>query len=246
MDDLLYVSMTGASQMLAAQVTNANNLANATTHGFRADLMHFRSMQVFGDGEPSRVYAMMERPEVDFNQGPIMQTGRDLDVAVDGDGWIAAQAPDGSEVYTRNGNLRVSADGLLTTSHGLPVMGNVGPIAIPPADKIQIGSDGTITVLPVGQTETTLAVVDRIRLVKPSADNLVKGEDGLIRMKNYVQEPADSSLGLVVGSLEGSNVSAVDAMVNMIGLARQYELQVKMMKIASENDTASTDLMSLS
>ena len=246
MDDLLYVSMTGASQLLAAQTVNANNLANATTTGFRQDLMQFRSMPVFGDGEATRVYAMMERPAVDFSGGPIMSTGRDLDIAVSGEGWIAVQAPDGTEAYTRDGNLKVDANGLLTTARGLPVMGNLGPIAIPDSEKIEIGEDGTITVQPLGQNPATLAIIDRIKLVNAEDAELVKGEDGLIHLREPLEIPADIDVRLIVGSLEGSNVNAVSAMVNMIGMARQYELQVKMMKVAEENDAATSQLMSVS
>lgn len=243
MDRMLYVAMSGASETLLAQSTNSHNLANANTTGFLADLQQFRSMPVFGDGFPSRVYALSERPRIDFTPGPIHATKRDLDVAVKGDGWIAVQAPDGSEAYSRAGDLQIDANGLLTTGTGLPVMGNAGPIAIPPAEKIEFATDGTISIKPLGQTATELAVIDRIRLVNPSIDQLDKGEDGLIRMKDGGPAEVSADIQLVSGYLEGSNVNLVDQMVDMIELARRFELQVKMMKTAEQTDAASASIL---
>ncbi|MCP3671677.1 MAG: flagellar hook-basal body complex protein, partial [Gammaproteobacteria bacterium] len=168
MDRMLYVAMSGAKETLLAQAANSNNLANATTTGFLADLQQFRSMPVFGDGHPTRVYALSERPATDFKSGAIVQTGRELDVALNGKGWITVQAPDGSEAYTRRGDLKLDANGLLTTGNGLPVTGNGGPIAIPPAEKIDIAPDGTISIRPLGQAVNELAIVDQIRMVNPA------------------------------------------------------------------------------
>ena len=243
MDRSLYVAMSGAKQILQAQTSNNNNLSNANTTGFRSDLQQFRSMQVFGPGHPSRVYAMSERPATDFNAGAIISTGRDLDVAIKGEGWIAVQSPDGSEAYTRAGDLRLTADGLLQTGSGLPVLGNGGPIALPPAQKLEIGSDGTISMVPLGQTSASLAIVDQIKLVKPPFDQLEKLNDGLMHLKDEKPVPASDQVFLVPGALESSNVNSVDAMVRMIELARQFELQVKMMKTASDNDAAGAQLM---
>ncbi len=243
MDRNLYVAMSGAKQTLLAQASNSNNLANANTVGFRADLDQFRAMPVLGPGYPTRVYALVERPGVNFTHGALQPTGRDLDVAVKGDGWIAVQAKDGAEAYTRAGDLRISPEGLLQTSSGLPVLGNGGPIAIPDAEKLEIGSDGTISVIPVGQNSTTLAVIDRIKLVSPSADQLVKGNDGLLHLKGGGELDPSDNIGLVSGRLESSNVNAVEAMVNMIELARQFELQVKMMKTVDENSSTTAQMM---
>lgn len=243
MDRMLYVAMSGASETLLAQSTNSHNLANANTTGFLADLQQFRSMPVFGEGFPTRVYALSERPKLDFTPGPIHATERDLDVAVKGDGWITVQAPDGSEAYTRAGDLQIDANGLLMTGTGLPVIGNSGPIAIPPAEKIEFATDGTISIRPLGQGANALAVIDRIKLVNPSIDSLDKGEDGLIRLKDGTVAQADANAQLVAGYLEGSNVNMVDAMVDMIELARRFEMQVKMMKTAEETDSASASLL---
>ncbi|MGH8549227.1 MAG: flagellar basal-body rod protein FlgF [Methylococcales bacterium] len=243
MDRSLYVAMSGAKQILQAQTSNSHNLSNANTTGFRADLEQFRSMPVFGPGYPSRVYAMVERPGVDFTPGVLQKTGRDLDVAIHGDGWLAVVSRDGTEAYSRAGELQLTPEGLLTTADGLAVVGNGGPIALQPAQKIEIGADGTISIIPLGEGATTLAVVDQIKLVNPSADQLEKRNDGLIYMQSGTPAPASADVKLVSGAVESSNVSAVDAMVDMIELARRFELQVKIMKSISDNDAASAQLM---
>lgn len=246
MDRMLYLSMTGASQIMQAQAITTNNLANVSTTGFKADLAQFRSMPVFGDGMPSRVYAMTERPGTDLSAGAHNHTGRELDMAVRGDGWIAVQAPDGGEAYTRAGDLHISSAGLLVNGAGHPIIGdNGGPIAIPPFEKIDIGTDGTITIRPLGQQANVLAQVERIKLVVPGAEQLTKGEDGLMRLKDGGALPPDASVQLVSGALESSNVSVVDSMVRIIELSRQYETQVKMMNAAKENDASSDRLMQL-
>ena len=201
MDAMIYLSMAGAEQTLIEQSMNSQNLANISTPGFKADLMQARSMPVFGDGLATRVYAMTERPTIDFDSGPIMTTGRDLDVAVNGDGWIAVQAPDGTEALSRAGDFRISGNGLLTTGAGHPVLGNGGPIAIPAVQKIEIGSDGTISVRPLGQEANALAELDRIKLVNPPLEDLVKGEDGLIRVAGGGASQPDAGVGLVSGAL---------------------------------------------
>jgi len=245
MDRMLYVAMSGAKQTALAQAVNSNNLANANTTGFREDLAAFRSMPVFGAGAPTRVYAMTENPGVNLESGAIQATGRDLDMAVQGDGWIAVQAPDGQEAYTRAGNLRIESGGLLVTGSGYPVMGNGGPIAIPQAESIEIGVDGTITIRSIGEFANSLTVLDRIKLVNPDGAELIKGKDGLMRLKDGFEADADASVRLASGALETSNVNTVDAMVNMIALARQYEAQVKMMKSAGEMASKSNELLSL-
>ncbi len=243
MDRSLFVVMSGARETLRAQTSVSNNLANVNTAGFKQDLEQFRSMPVFGPGYPSRVYALNERPATDFDPGPIQTTGRDLDVAVKGDGWIAVQAADGSEAYTRRGDLRITPEGLLQTGDGHPVLGENGPIAIPPAQKIDIGSDGTISIVPLGEKPDVLAVVDRIKLVRANPRQLKKGEDGLIRLKAGGPAVADAGVTLVSGALEGSNVNSVAALVDMIELSRRYELQVKMMKTAEDDADATAQLL---
>ncbi len=243
MDSSLYVAMSGAKQVLLSQAVNSHNLANANTTGFKADLSQFRSMPVYGPGLPSHVYAMTERPGIDFDAGAFQQTGRELDVSINGDGWIAVQANDGSEAYTRAGDLRLTADGLLTTGTGLPVLGGGGPVTVPVSAKMEIGVDGTVSVIPLGDTAETLTAIDRIKLVNPDLSEIQKGHDGLFRLKQGQQAEVSADVRLVSGSIEGSNVSVVSAMVSMIELAKNFELQVKMMKTIDDNEAASAQLM---
>ncbi|MGR9105733.1 MAG: flagellar basal-body rod protein FlgF [Gammaproteobacteria bacterium] len=243
MDRSLYVAMSGAKHILQAQTANSHNLSNVNTTGFRADLEQFRSMPVFGPGLPARVYAMVERPAVDFKPGAMQTTGRDLDIAIHGDGWFAVAAKDGSEAYSRAGSLQLSPEGLLMTADGLAIIGNGGPIAVPPARKIEIGADGTISIIPLGDTATTLAIVDQIKLVDPPLEQLEKRQDGLIYTKTGKPALASVDVKLVSGALESSNVSAVDELVDMIELARRFELQVKIMKTFADNDAAGAHLM---
>ena len=243
MDRMLYVAMSGAKETLHAQTATSNNLANASTTGFLADLQQFRSMPVFGEGQPTRVYAMSERPATDFKHGSVQMTGRDLDVAVAGDGWFAVQGNDGSEAYTRRGDLQIDANGLITTGNGLPLLGDGGPIAIPPADKITIGADGTISIVPQGGDPTQLAVVDRIKMVAPQYDQMEKGLDGLMRLKAGGVAEADAAQRLIQGALASSNVNTVKEMTNMIELQRKFEMQVKMMKAADEMASSTAQLL---
>lgn len=245
MDTSLYVAMSGAKQILLAQAANSNNLANVNTTAFKEDLSQFRSMPVYGPGHPSNVYAMAERPGINFDIGTVQQTGRDLDVAVAGQGWISVETADGSEAYTRAGDLRLTPDGLLTTGAGLPVLGDGGLISVPEVEKIEIGTDGTISIIPLGANSTELAAIDRIKLVNPELTELVKGNDGLFRMKDGSLADSNAEVLLVSGAIEGSNVSVVDSMVNMIELSRSFEMQVKMMKTVSDNEATSAQLMRL-
>ncbi|MET0080468.1 MAG: flagellar basal-body rod protein FlgF [Candidatus Thiodiazotropha lotti] len=246
MDRMLYVAMSGAKETLMAQASNSNNLANVNTPGFMEDLNQFRSMPVFGPGYPTRVYALDERPDINFHKGSLQTTGNPLDVAINGEGYFAVQAPDGSEAYTRRGDLKVDANGLVMNGEGLPVIGNGGPLALPPMERLEIAPDGTITILPEGATPEALAIVDRVKMVNPPRDALYKGEDGLLRMKEGGEADADAATQLVSGSIESSNVNVADALVNMIELSRKFELQVKMMKNAEEMDKASASLMNMS
>lgn len=243
MDRMLYVGMTGAKETLYAQGLNNHNLANANTTAFRADLEQFRSMPLFGPGHPSRVYSMVERPGTDFTPGAINTTGRPLDVAIKGDGWIAVEGPDGQEAYTRAGDLHITADGFLTTGTGLRVMGNGGPINIPPAETLSIGTDGIITIKPIGQGAAALVEVDRIKLVNPGNGLMEKGENGLMRMQTGELADADPNMRIMTGMLERSNVNVVEAMANMITLSRNFEMQMKVMKTAQEIDQSTDALM---
>tara|TARA_Y100000780_G_C13626994_1_gene394869 strand:+ start:222 stop:938 length:717 start_codon:yes stop_codon:yes gene_type:complete len=238
--------MTGASQNAMAQRAHANNLANLTTTGFRRDFEQARSMPVFGDGYATRAYAMTERPGTDMSSGVMQETGRELDVAVQGEGWIAVQAADGTEAYTRAGSLNIDAFGVLRTSSGLPVLGNGGPIAIPPAQKVEIGSDGTISIRALGEGPAVMAEVDRLKLVNPDPATLEKGADGLMRTKDGQPQVADGVVQVATGFLEGSNVNAVEEMTAMLSLARQFELHIKMMRTAEENAQATDRILQMS
>ncbi|SDU17316.1 flagellar basal-body rod protein FlgF [Halopseudomonas salegens] len=246
MDKSLYISMSGASQNMLGQRAHANNLANVATTGFRRDFEQARSMPVYGETMPTRAYAMTERPGTDFSAGSMLQTGRELDVAVERDGWIAVQAPDGTEAYTRAGSLHITELGQLVTSSGLPVLGNGGPVAIPPAAKVEIGADGTISVQALGEAPNVLAEVDRIKLVNPDPQTISKGPDGLMRVIGAEEQPADGNVRLASGFLEGSNVNAVEEMTAMLSLSRQFELHIKMMRTAEENAQATDRLLQMS
>ncbi len=243
MDRMLYIAMTGAKQTMYAQSVNSNNLANASTTGFRADLNTYLSVPVAGAGYPSRVNTVTQAMETDFTPGSINSTGRELDMAVKGDGWIAVQAKNGTEAYTRAGDLRIATGGLLTNGAGHPVIGNGGPIVIPPAEKLEIGVDGTISIRPVGQAASVLVTVDRIKLVNPDFDQLTKGADGLMRTKDGLPATADINTTLVSAALETSNVNTIDALVKQIALARQFEVQVKAMSTVDENAQITTQMM---
>ncbi|KRV73087.1 flagellar basal-body rod protein FlgF [Pseudomonas citronellolis] len=247
MDRMLYVAMSGASQNTQAMQAHANNLANISTTGFRRDFEQARAMPVFGDSFPARVFAMSERPATDFTAGALQETGRDLDVAAKGDAWIAVQAPDGGEAYVRTGSLEIDALGQLRTGDGLPVLGNGGPIAIPPEEKIEIGEDGTITVRGQGNNPNALATVDRIKLVTPDPKQLEKGTDGMIRMKQGQPAPQpDANASVQSGFLEASNVNAVEEMTSILALSRQFELHVKMMRTAEDDSQAMARVLQFS
>ena len=245
MDRMLYVAMTGAKETLNAQAVNNHNLANASTTGFRAELSAFQSRAVDGSGYASRVYATQASTGWNNQSGALLSTGRDLDVAINGDGWIAVQGPDGKEAYTRAGDLQVDPNGQLTTGTGHPVLGDGGPITVPPYTSIFFARDGSISIVAQGQTPDTTATVDRIKLVKPADAAIERGNDGLFRMKDGSEAPADVSVQLGSGTLESSNVNTADAMVTMIELARHFEMQVKAIRHAEENASAAQQLMRL-
>ena len=245
MDRALYVAMNGAKQVQLHQATNTNNLANASTTGFRADFDAINSLPVQGPGYESRIYSQDERSGIDFSSGTLQQTGRELDIAVSDNGFIEIQAPDGSSAYTRAGDMHTTAAGLLETGAGHPVLGNDGPIALPPFEKLEIAADGTISILPVGQEATTLATIDRIKLVNANPEDLYKGEDGLLRAVPDASIEADASVTVTSGVLESSNVNTVAELLDMIELTRNFEMHIKMMQSIEENDSATSQLLRL-
>lgn len=246
MDKALYIAMSGAKQNTYGQAAHANNLANVNTTGFRSDYTESRAMPVFGEHFPTRAYAMTERPSSDFRPGRLMETGRDLDVAIDGDGWFTVVGADGNEAYTRAGDLSVDAEGRLINGRGDQLVGGGGPIVLPEFEKIEISRAGIITIQPIGEAPAAVAEPVQLQLVRPDAGDLEKGQDGLFRFRdpNQAAAVADPNVTLVSGFVEGSNVSAVSELTDMIALNRQYELQVKLMKRVDEVSAATTQILS--
>ena len=243
MDRMLYVAMTGAKETLRAQTVNNHNLANVSTTGFRADLAAFQSRAVDGTGFASRVYATNASVGWDSTSGALLTTGRDLDIAVNGPGWIAVQDADGREAYTRAGDLKIDPTGQLMTATGRPVLGDGGPINVPPYTSIFFAADGSISVVAQGQGPDTTSTVGRIKLVNPAEADVQRSEDGLFRLKDGSDAPPDAAVRIGSGVLESSNVNTAAAMVNMIELARQFEMQVKAIRTAEENGQAAAQLM---
>jgi flagellar basal-body rod protein FlgF len=243
MDRLVYVAMSGAKETLRAQAANNHNLANANTNGFKADLSAFQTQSVVGAGLPSRAYATNDSTGWDASSGSLDSTGRDLDVAIKGPGWMAVQASDGTEAYTRMGDLRIDQDGNLMTATGNQVLGDSGPIVVQPYTSLHIGLDGSVSIVPRGQSAATISTVGRIKLVNPPASQLSRGSDGLFRATPGTEVDADASVHMVTGTLESSNVNIAETMVNMIELARSYEVQVKAMKTAEDMASSSTKLL---
>ena len=243
MDRMLYVAMSGAKETLLAQAANNHNLANASTSGFKADMAAFQAREVSGAGFASRAYATSSTTGFDSNAGAMISTGRDLDIAVQGSGFFAVQGGNGREAYTRAGNLHVDTLGQLLTATGQQVMGEGGPISVPPNSSLLVGGDGTVSIVPIGQSAATLANVGRIKLVDPPTGQLVRGGDGLFHMKDGTDAPTSTTTQLTSGVLESSNVNIADSMVHMIELARRFDLQVKTMKASEDNGASSAQLL---
>lgn len=246
MDKMIYTAMTGAKHILEQQATTAHNLANATSTGFKAQVDSFRAVPVIGQGLPTRAFVVDSTVGADFNSGAIQHTGRDLDVAVQGNGWLVVQRPDGSEGYTRNGSLKANENGVLQTSNGLTVMGDGGPISIPPDVTVSIGKDGTISSVTNNTLPGPATVIGRLKLVNPDTANLKRSEEGVFVTKNGVPAEMDANVSVVGGALESSNVNVVDAMVNMISLARQFEMQMKLVQSAENNANKASQLFNMS
>lgn len=247
MDRLIYTAMTGASQVLGQQEAVSNNLANVSTNGFRAEIDSFNAVPVQGNAKfATRTQVSNQVVGTNFTEGGINQTGRALDVAIQGPGFIAVRAADGSEAYTRNGSLRTNAQGIIETSTGNQVIGDGGPITVPPDSQVLIGMDGTISSFVPSVIPVVSNVLGRIKLVNPPNETLVRGADGLFKTSNGAPAQADSNLKIAGGALESSNVSAVEGMVQMISLGRQFETQMALLKSAQENDTKASSILNLS
>jgi flagellar basal-body rod protein FlgF len=245
MDRLIYTAMTGASHVLQQQAAVAENLANVNTPGFRASLDTFRAVPLVGEGLPTRAFVVDSTAGSDFSQGAFQATGRELDVAVNGEGWLVVQGADGKEAYTRNGSFQVSSSGVLQTRTGMNVVGDSSPLTIPPDTAVTIAKDGTISTVPSGSMATSVVVVGRLKLVNPAADQLERGGDGLFRLKSGLPAEADAKVTVTSGSLEDSNVNSVEAMVNMISLARKFDMQMKMLQSADNNAQKSGQLLNV-
>jgi flagellar basal-body rod protein FlgF len=245
MDRLIYTALTAMRGAMARQTSVANNLANAQTPGFRADMAEAQALWIRGTGMESRAPTSEEVVNADMTSGTVVQTGRDLDVAVSGQGMIAVQAPNGEEAYTRRGDLQVSESGLLTTGDGHPVLGAQGPINVPTADNVTIDSAGRILVVPAGAEASEAIETGRLRLVNPSGLGIAKGLDGLFRARAGGTLPDDPDIQVQARALEGSNVSSATALVEMIEASRAWDAQLKMMASAQEMDASGADLMQL-
>lgn len=248
MDRLIYTAMTGASGVLNRQAAVAHNLANVSTPGYRAEEHRLRAVQVlthnaFPAALPTRAFVVDASTHSDFSEGALQYTGNPFDVAVKGPGWIALALPDGTEAYTRAGSLTVSENGLLQTKSGIPVMGDGGPLSIPPDSRITIERDGTVSVVPQSGAQNTVNAVGRIKLVNPPEAELVRGQDGLFRLKSGDPAPQDETVTLASGYLENSNVNPVEQMIAMISLARQFEMQMRVITSAEANDRAATQVL---
>lgn len=238
MDRMIYLAMAGAKATMARQDVLANNLANASTPGFRAEMQAFRAVPVRGDGASTRVFALESTIGHDQRPGPVSSTGRALDVAVQGHSWLSVQALDGTEAYTRAGALQVSPEGQLVTPAGLPVLGDGGPITVPANATLDIASDGSV-VAQVGSNRPQ--TVGKLKLVTPETP-LARGEDGLFRAPDG-DLPADPTARVQSGALEGSNVSSVETMISMIAAARQFEQQMKVLQGAEQREQSAAKLL---
>jgi flagellar basal-body rod protein FlgF len=236
--------MTGAKQIMQAQAVNNHNIANISTIGFRADSVAFDSQPIYGPGFATRVNAVAGDSGTDFSSGTMENTGRELDVAVNGKGFIAVKGTDGKEAYTRAGDLRVSPTGAVTTASGLAVLTESGPLIIPPSTTVAIGGDGTVSVVPQGSAPFAVTQVDRIKLVNPATSDLQKGDDGLLRLKTGGKAKTDDSVSVTSGMLESSNVNAAQSLINMIELQRLYEFQIKSIN-STDTDEQSAERMML-
>jgi flagellar basal-body rod protein FlgF len=245
MDKIIYTAMSGASRTMEEQANVASNLANASTTGFRAQLNTFRSVPIVGGGMPTRTFVVDSTSGSDFTGGALQQTGRPLDVAVNGGGWLAVQAADGTESYTRAGDLKINENGLLQTQSGHNVLGDTGPITIPPQSTITIANDGTVSSVSQNGVPNAVEIVGRLKLVNPPNNALVRGDDGLFRQADGADAAADVNVTLAPGMLESSNVNPIESMVSMINLARQFDLHMKVLTTVESDETKATGILTL-
>ena len=248
MDRLIYTAMSGASQIMDRQAAVAQNLANVSSTGYRAEEHRLRAVQVQTQNTspsavPTRAFVVDASTYSNFDSGTQQFTGRTMDAAINGKGWFVLSMPDGSEAYTRNGAFETDINGVVQNQNGVPVLGDAGSVTIPPDSKITLGADGTISIIPTTGAQNTTNVVGRLKLVNPPENTLVRGPDGLFRTNDGTPAPLDESVRLSDGYLEGSNVSPVEQMVTMISLSRQFEMQMQMLTNAQANDRSATQMI---
>jgi flagellar basal-body rod protein FlgF len=246
MDRLIYTAMTGAKHSLEQQTTIAHNLANVSTTAFKAQLSAYRAVPIVGPNSSTRTFVVGSTIGTDMSPGPLQQTGRPLDVAVNGSGWIAVRAQDLGEAYTRDGGLQLSANGVLQTHSGLDVLGEGGTIVVPPNNTVAIGGDGTVSIIPTDGLPNAVSIVGRIKLVNPPPGGMLRGADGLFRQGDGRLAEADANVQITPGALEGSNVSAVQMLVDMISSARQFDTQMKLLQTAENADRGWSSILNLS
>ncbi|MBI3903659.1 MAG: flagellar basal-body rod protein FlgF [Nitrosomonadales bacterium] len=245
MDRLIYTAMTGAAHVMQQQAAVSQNLSNVNTPGYRAAINTFRAVPLVGEGLQTRTFVVDSTAGSDFSQGVMQQTGRSLDLAVMGQGWITVQGQDGNEAYTRDGSFQLTTEGVLQTRSGLNVMSDSGPITIPENTEVTIAKDGTISTVPSTSQRNQVVTVGRIKLVNPPENQMVRGDDGLFRLKSGAATEADAAVTVVQSNIEGSNVNTVSAMVDMISLARQYDMQMKMLQSADNDAKQATTVLTL-
>lgn len=244
MDRLIYTAMSGANAAASRQAVLSNNLANASTNGFRAQLATYRAVPLRGEGATTRVFAVEATAGHSDTPGPAVRTDRSLDAMTSGNAWFTVQGLDGTEAHTRNGHFEVSTEGTLVTGNGLPVLSNSGsPITVPAGAEVSIGHDGSISAKVGNQPANSIG---RLKMVTPTGDDpLKRGDDGLFRPLSGDPLNNDDSARLQVGSLEGSNVNPIETMVGMIQTARQFEAQMRLLQTAESNDRSAGQLLGL-
>lgn len=245
MDKLIFTAMTGAKHSQQRQDTLAQNIAHVSTTGYRAATYAARAVAVDGNGAATRAFALESTTGADFSAGPIQRTGRELDVAMEGNAWLMVQGRDGLEAYTRAGALRVDDNGALLAPGGFPVMGDGGPLVIPPDSTISIAPDGTISAIPDSGAQSAVVNVGRLKLAAFEPKDVQRSDDGLFRTVSGQPAPADERGRLIAGALEGSNVNPAEAMIGMITGARDFELQMRMLSSAENNARSAAQLLSV-
>ena len=246
MDRLIYSSLAAMRGAMARQATIANNLANVNTVGFRGEFTSAEAEWLRGSGLNGRATMSQDVTGANMTAGAVQATGRDLDIALNGDALLTVQASDGSEAYTRRGDLQLSDSGLLTTGDGMPLLGASGPITLPPADSVSIGKDGQIWIVPQGGDPKSPQSVDTIKLVSAQGSTIKKGLDGLFHVAGGGSLPSDPDATLTSKSIEGSNVNASATLVDMIDASRSWEAQIKMLTTAQDMDKSASALMQIS